>query len=86
MCVQRTLTIGGSITVQLVSSLPGLDSVIYVHTNNNILSSFVELKPVKLDTRCTVIIPPKLSVLWCVEDGNWQCLAVELQTFYSDRI
>ena len=41
-------TIGGSITLRLVSSLTGLDSVISVHKNNNMLSSYlVKSKPFK---------------------------------------
>ena len=50
--MQSTLTIGGRITVRLVSSLTGLDS-----TNR-----------VKLETCRTVIHPPIASDLWCRED------------------
>ena len=46
--------------VKLVSSLTGLDSVVSVHTNNNILSCLVKYNLVRLET---VILPPKLSVL-----------------------
>ena len=41
---QRTLTVGGSITLQLVSTLTDLDSVALPHTNNNIFSCFVKSK------------------------------------------
>ena len=61
---QRTLTVGGSIIVRLVSSLTRLDL-----TNKEILLFLVcseapESKLVKLETSCcTVILPPTVSVL-----------------------
>ena len=42
-----TLAIRRSLTIQLVSSLIGLDEVISVHTNNNVLSCLVTSNPVK---------------------------------------
>ena len=45
-------------TKWLVSSLAGLDSITSLHTNNNMCSSLEESKPVKLETSCTVILPP----------------------------
>ena len=47
---QRTLTIGGKITEQLISSLTGLDLVALLRSNNNISSCLVESNPVKLGT------------------------------------
>ena len=38
--IQRTLTVGGRITVQLVSSLNRFDLPDSLHTNNNVISSF----------------------------------------------
>ena len=48
--------------VQLVSILTVFSAAL-LHTNNNIFSCLVESKPVKLDTGCTVILPPVVSVL-----------------------
>ena len=42
---QSTLTVGGRITVWLVSSLAGLDTVVSVHTNINICSCLVNSNP-----------------------------------------
>ena len=47
--MQRTLTVKGSITVWLVSSLTRLDSTSSLHTNNNIFSLLVNSSIVKLD-------------------------------------
>ena len=52
---QRTFTVGGSITVQLVSSV---DSTASLHTK------LVSSSLVKLETSCTVILLPMVSVLW----------------------
>ena len=65
MLIKRALTVvGGKLTLQLVSSLTGLDlnkkicgCYLYVGTEIN------ESKPVELETRCTVILPPIVSVL-----------------------
>ena len=51
--VQRTLTVGGMITVQLVSSLKRLDL-----TNKENMLLFVYSEAVKLETSSTVILPP----------------------------
>ena len=60
---QRTLTIVGSVTVQLVSSLTRLD----LTNKENILffvcSEAAESKLVILGTSRTVILPPTVSVL-----------------------
>ena len=48
MSDQKTLTLGGSNSVQLVYSLTGLDSMALLHENNNIFSFSEEYKPVKL--------------------------------------
>ena len=49
--------------MQLVFSLTGLDSVVSVHTNDNIFSCLVESKLVKLETSHTVFFRHMLSVL-----------------------
>ena len=53
---QRTLTVGGSMAVQLVFCFTGLYSVVpncqHIFLFGQILSS------------CTVILPPMTSVLW----------------------
>ena len=43
--IQRTLAIRRRISVQLVSCLTGLDSLVSVHTNNNIFTSLVKSNP-----------------------------------------
>ena len=48
-------TIGGSITVQLVSSFTSLDSTASLHTNNKIFSVLVKSSLVKVES---------VSVLW----------------------
>ena len=57
---QRTLIVGGSITVLLVSSFTGIDSNTSLHTNYNTFSCLVESDPVTLETSCTEI--PALSL------------------------
>ena len=52
---------------QLVFNLTGLDSVVSVHTNNNILKScLVKSNPFELKTSHTVILPPygEYSLAW----------------------
>ena len=66
---QRTLTKGESTTVQLVSCMTGLDSVVAVNTNNRIFSCLVKSNPVKLETIST---SPTLSVLWLEKIGTVQ--------------
>ena len=60
--VHKRLTVGGRITVQLVSDLTRLDMV-----NEEkmffVCSEAVESKLVKLETSRTVILPPTVSVL-----------------------
>ena len=53
---QRTLTVGGSIIVRLVSYFTSLDSAASLHTKKTILSSLVKSSLVKLETSCTVIL------------------------------
>ena len=54
---QRTLSVGGSITVRLVSSFTSMDSAASLHGNNHIFSFLVKSKLFKLETICTVIFP-----------------------------
>ena len=70
---QRTHTVGGSITVQLVSSFTSLESAATQRTKN-IFSLLVKSNLVKLETSCTVIIPPTVSVLWTVENKESVCM------------
>ena len=58
--IQRTLTVGGSITVELVSSFTSGASL---NTKNYKFSSIAKSSLVKLETSCTVILPPTVSVL-----------------------
>ena len=60
---QRTLTVGGSIIVWLVSSLTRLHWTASLNTNKIIFSSLVSSSLVKLETSCTVIVSPTVSVL-----------------------
>ena len=62
-CLTGLDIVGGSITIQQVSYLTGLDSVVSVHTNNNIFSCLVKSNPVNLETSHTAILPPMVSVL-----------------------
>ena len=60
---QRTFTVGGRITEQLVSSLTRLE---LTNERNLILFVFSEAvycNLVKLETSCTVVLPPTVSVL-----------------------
>ena len=50
---RRTFANGGRITIWLVSSLTGLDSVVSVHTSSNIFSCLIKSNPVKLETTHT---------------------------------
>ena len=47
---QANTRIRGRITVLMDSILTGLDSVVSIHTNSNILSCLVKSNPVKLQT------------------------------------
>ena len=67
--MQRTLTAGGSITDWLVSSFICLDSAASQLTKNSIFSSLVKSNLVKLETSCTVILPPMVTVHWL--DNCW---------------
>ena len=60
---QTTLTIGGSITVRLVSSFTSLDSTTSLHTVSNIVSFLLKSSLVKLETSRTVTLSPTVSVL-----------------------
>ena len=62
--IQRTLTVEGSNTVRLVSSLTSLDTTASLCTNSNIFSFSVRYSLAKLETSCTVILPQTVSVLW----------------------
>ena len=61
---QRTLTVGGSITVRLVASFTRLHETASLNTNKIIFHSLVSFSLVKLETSCTVMLPPTVSVLW----------------------
>ena len=63
---QRTLTVGESITVQLVSSFTRLHWTASLNTNKIIFPSLISSSLVKLETNHTVILPPTVSVLWMV--------------------
>ena len=54
--VQSTLTSRGSITARLVSSLLGLYSLVFIHTNDNIFHCLVKSNPVELETSYTAIL------------------------------
>ena len=61
----RTLAVGWSFTVRLVSSLTGLNPLVSVQVNNNIFSWLVKSNPVKLETSHTVIhSPTTVHILW----------------------
>ena len=60
---QRTLPVGGSITLWLVSSLTGLVSTDSLHKHKYFLF-LVKPSLVKLETSRTVILPPTGSILW----------------------
>ena len=63
MFEQRTLTVGGRITVRLVSSFTSSDLADSPYTKSNIFSLLVKSSLVKLETSCKVILPPTVSVL-----------------------
>ena len=67
--VQRTLTIGGSITVQLVTNFISFDSTASMHTNNNQFSILGKSSLVKLQASRTVIYLPTVSILCLVWMG-----------------
>ena len=63
--LQRTLTVQGRITVQLVSSLTRLDVMNEeIMLLLNVCSEAAKSKLVKLKTSCTVIYSYTISVLW----------------------
>ena len=45
---QRTLTVGGMITIELIPSLTGLKSLVSAHTNSNKFSCLAKSHPVRL--------------------------------------
>ena len=47
----------------MVPSFTSLDSAALLHTKNNILSSLVKSSLVKVETSCTMILPPTASIL-----------------------
>ena len=61
---QKTLTVVGSITVRLVSSLTRLDLPKYENMLLFGYSEAVESNLVKLETSHTVILPPTVSVVY----------------------
>ena len=80
---QRTLTVGGSITVWLVYSFTSLDSAASLHTKNHIFSSLAKSSLVKQETSCTVILPSMVNALWCnitkIKHPNWLKLVMWLE-------
>ena len=64
-CEKKTMTVGGSITVWLIPSFTSLDSTAPLHTNNNIFPFLVKSNLVQLETSCTVILFPTVSVPLC---------------------
>ena len=63
---QRTLTVGGKITVRLVSSLTRLELTNEGNVILFVFSEAVKYNLVKLETSCTVMLPPMVSV-FCSE-------------------
>ena len=60
---QRTLAVGGRMTLWLVSSLSRLDLTKKEKMLLLVFSEANESKLVRLETSCTVILPPTVSVL-----------------------
>ena len=71
---QRTLIIG---RVSLYS-FTGFDSTASLHTNNHIFSFFGKSNLVKLETCCTVILTPTVSVLCPYYSLVWLLLLLSL--------
>ena len=65
----NTLTVGGRITVGLVSRLTGLDLIKQENMLLFVCSETTESKPVKLETSA-VILTPTMSVLWSTAGHN----------------
>ena len=61
---ERALILAESITVQVVSSFTSLDSAASLLHKNNIFSPLFKSTLAKLETSCTMILPPTVSVLW----------------------
>ena len=61
----------GSITVRLVSSFTNLDTTASLHPNNNIRSLVVKSSLVKLETNCTLILPPPLPIASVICSGTY---------------
>ena len=64
---QRSLTVGGRITVQLVSGLTRLELTKKENLLIFVCSEAVESILEKLETSCTVILRPTVSVMWKVK-------------------
>ena len=56
---QRTITVGESMAVRLVSSFTSVDSTASLQSNNRIFSFLVEANLVKLETSQTLFLPPR---------------------------
>ena len=54
--IQKTLPVGGNLTVQLVSCLTGMNSEALLHTNNNIFYCLVKSNLETLQTSRTEIL------------------------------
>ena len=61
--IQRTHTLGGSITVHVVSNLNGLDLTEQENVLLFVWTGHYCFQTIKQETRQTVILPPKVSVL-----------------------
>ena len=76
-----------SISIQMVSSLSSLDSVISVHTENNNFSFLVWYNPVKADTRLHLLRVSSVLFITCINKNNntlnWFLRYVD---FISDNI
>ena len=61
---QRTITIGGRITVWLLRSFTSMASTESLHTKNHIFSFLVKSNLVKLESSHKVILPPTVIVVF----------------------
>ena len=71
--IKWILAIGGSITVQIVSRLTGLDSVVSTHSNNKLFYCLVQSNPVKLETTCTSIRSKQVVISLLHQSNNATC-------------
>ena len=79
---QRTLTVGGRITVQMPSRLTRLALTKKENMMLFVSSEAVESKLIKLETSCIVILPPMVSVL-CIDPPNDYALYGQSIVFFN---